>query len=512
MRPLSERDPASWGASARTWIVVIAALTALVVSSVRFDWVPLLRGPAPYPPEWQWRHRPRALSRALPAVPWALTLAGVLFWSGRPSARRRPRRTARVVIASGLVLGGAFPLALLESEDGGAVAYLVRRTASPGYFSYHAVASAESAPEVGRFLHDYPRLVRALPVHAATHPPGPVLLFRALIATLERWPGLRAPFDRLVLDACGRDVEGCGLHLGVLPPAPRAATLAGALLLHLLAVATLLPIGWLAFQLTRDPLAAARTAALWPLVPGAALFVPALDPALAFPIMAALAGLRAAWCAERGWARVLGVVLAAALGAIALYLSYGSGLFLVLGAAVVFATTPPFVRARAAGRLAAPTVAIAAIGTALVLLPAAIGHDPVASARAALAVHGQGFTARRSYPLWLVFGPLDFAMFLGVPVALGLVAQVWRTFRSSPMAATPPARLALVTIAALAVLFASGLVRGEVGRLFVPMMPLALLAGVLRLDDEPGPDASTATTLALLLAALDVMMRLNWRI
>jgi hypothetical protein len=434
------------------------------------------------------------------------------LWSGRPSARRRPRRGAAIVAASGLVFGGAFSLALLESEDGGAVVHLVRRTASPGYLSYHSVASSEAAADVGRFLRDYPRLVPALPVHAATHPPGPVLFFRALMAMLERWPRLQAAFDRRVLDACGSEVDGCGLHLGVLAPVPRAASLAGSLLLHFIAVATVLPIAWLAFQLTRDPLAAARTAALWPLVPGAALFVPALDPAIAFPILGALAGLRAAWCAERGWARVLGMVLAAALGAIALYLSYGSGLFLVLGAVVVFATTPAFVRARAAGRLAAPAVAIAAIGTALFFLPAVIGHDPVASARAALAVHGEGFTARRSYPLWLVFGPLDFAMFLGVPVALGLVAQAWRTFRSSPMAATPPARLALATMAALAVLFASGLVRGEVGRLFVPMMPLAMMAGVLRLDDEPGPDASTATTLALLLAALDVVMRLNWRI
>jgi hypothetical protein len=509
MRPVSERDPASWGACARTWIIVVVSVLVLV--AVRFDLVPLLRGPAPYPPEWQWRHRPRALSRALPAVPVALALAGLLAWSGTAAARRRRRRSAAIVIAGGLVAGGVFPLALVHSEDGGAVAHLVRRTASPGYLSYHAVASSETAFDVRRFLQDYPRLVGDLPVHAATHPPGPVVLFRCLIGALERSPSLREALDGHVLRACGRDVEGCGPHLAAVASASRAAALAGPLLAHVVAMATLLPIAWLAFQLTRDPLASARTAALWPLVPGAALFLPALDPAIAFPITASLAGLRAGWCAERGWARAAGVLVAAVSGAAAVYLSYGSPLFLLLGAVVIFASLPDAVRARGPRGLAVPLAYVAVVGAAFVFLPLAIGHDPLASARAALAVHTAEFTAQRSYALWLVFGPLDLAMFLGVPVALAFVAHAVDALRVRTPA-PPPARWALAVVVVLALLFASGLVRGEVGRLFVPLMPLGLLAAVLRLEEEPGPDSYTAALFALLLGAFDVVIRLNWRI
>jgi hypothetical protein len=43
-------------------------------------------------------------------------------------------------------------------------------------------------------------------------------------------------------------------------------------------------------------------------------------------------------------------------------------------------------------------------------------------------------------------------------------------------------------------------------------MPLALLGGVLRLDDEPGPDARQAAPTAVLLVAFDIVIRLNWRI
>jgi hypothetical protein len=511
MRPLSERDPASWGANARPWMVV--GVSAFVLLSVRFDIVPLLRGPAPYPPEWQWRHRPRALSRALPAVPVGLALAGLLVWSGTAAARRRPRRSAAIVIAGGLVVGGAFPLALVHSEDGGAVAHLVRRTASPGYLSYHAVASSETASDMRRFLQEYPAIVRDLPVHAATHPPGPVVLFRGLIRLFERSPPLRDAVDRQVLRACGREAESCGPHLAAVVSASRAAALAGPLLAHVVAMATLLPIAWLAFQLTRDPLASARTAALWPLVPGAALFMPALDPAIAFPITVSLAGLRAGWCAERSWARAAGVFVAAASGAAAVYLSYGSALFLILGTAVVAASLPDSVRRRGPRQLAVPLAGVAVIGTAFVFLPLAIGHDPLASARAALAVHAAEFTAQRSYTLWLVFGPLDLALFLGVPVALAFAAHLAGAFGPRGLPSwTPPTRWALATMAVLALLFASGLVRGEVGRLFVPLMPLGLLAGALRLEEEPGPDSRTAAVLAMLLGALDVVMRLNWRI
>src|SRR5262245_57573694 len=100
----------------RTIAIVMAALSLLCALSIRLDLVPKLRGPAPYPPEWQWRYRPRSLAGALPALPFAAGLAGVLAWSGSAAARRRPRRAATVVIAVAAVAGAGFSLALLAGE------------------------------------------------------------------------------------------------------------------------------------------------------------------------------------------------------------------------------------------------------------------------------------------------------------------------------------------------------------------------------------------------------------
>ena len=486
----------------------------IVVFAVRFDLVPALRGPAPYPPEWQWRHRPRALHRILPALPIGAAFVGLLAWSGSAAARRRPGRGAAVVLGGALVLGWVYPLALLESEDGGAVAHLVRRTASPGYLSYHAVASSADARDVSVLLRDYPRLLPTFPIHAATHPPVPVLAFRALEVLVDTQPALQRRLDGVIAAACGVPADGCGPHVAALAPTGRATALLGALLAHALAVATLLPIAWLAFALTRDPLAAARSAALWPLVPGAALFVPALDPAVALPITTALAGLRLATTGERSWTRAAGAGITSAAGAVALYLSYGSALFLVLGAGVVLASLPPGQLVYRRARITATLAAVGIAGLAFAAAPLALGHDPLASARAALRIHADTYTARRSYPLWLVFGPIDLAVFLGAPIVVGFAAHLAGAARAgrTSVAANPPARLALATAAAFGLLFASGLVRGEVGRLLVPLLPLGLLAGTLRLERDPGPDAGTATVTAALLAAIDAVMRLNGRI
>jgi hypothetical protein len=487
--------------------LALAALASLVVIVVlRYDLVPSLRGPAPYPPEWQWRYRAHAIARALPVVPVGLGLVALLAASGSAVARRRPQRTAAALLGAGTLLGLIFPLALLTTEDGGAVAFLVSRTSSPAYLSYHTVARSPAAADIGDLLRQYPERLPQLPEHAATHPPGPVLFYKALLAGLPRVPAVEAALERRVMRSCGASGQRCSAAVAQETPQERAAALAGALSAHVLAVLTLLPIAWLAFQLTRDPLAAARTAVLWPLVPGVALFIPSLDPMLSLPVVGALASARLALSGTRRWTRTAGAVLTGGCAALAVFLSYGALLLLPLGLLTVLASLPRYVVTR--GRL---VPAIVGSATAAVLVTAIPmhwgGYDPVRSAQTALGIHALQFTAHRSYALWLLFGPLDFALFLGLPIAIGIALHVARGARTSP-----PFRFACAFAVAFVVLIASGLVRGEVGRILVPWMGLGLVAGVLRLDDDPAPDAFAAATVGAILVAFDVVMRLSWRL
>jgi hypothetical protein len=178
---------------------------------------------------------------------------------------------------------------------------------------------------------------------------------------------------------------------------------------------------------------------------------------------------------------------------LALFVSYGSLVFLsFVGLAVLIV-----------GRFSKPTLSmllVAATTTLGVVAAAAVlGHHPLASLHAALAIHRETYTAPRSYALWLVFDLLDLALFLGPPVAALLVARMAR----SPMARA----LGL----ALAVLVLSGATRGEVGRIWIPLMPLLLVAAVARPGPgNAGPSRSEAAWLGVLLAALDVALRVRW--
>jgi len=62
-------------------------------------------------------------------------------------------------------------------------------------------------------------------------------------------------------------------------------------------------------------------------------------------------------------------------------------------------------------------------------------------------------------------------------------------------------------------LMISGIVRGEVGRLLIPIMPVLLVAAVASRDAEgnvAGPSARFSILLAVLLTATAVVIRLTW--
>jgi hypothetical protein len=137
------------------------------------------------------------------------------------------------------------------------------------------------------------------------------------------------------------------------------------------------------------------------------------------------------------------------------------------------------------------------------MAPAVLGHHPLASARAALAIHREQFTAHRSYRLWLVFDLLDLTLFLGVPVVLSGLSKPQTLFR-------------LAAAGGVLLLVASGLIRGEMGRILVPLMPVLLVAFVVSPPTADAPDGepslATALVLGTLLAATDMVLRLSWEL
>ena len=494
----------------RSWVFLTLA-TLLVLAAIRFDALPLLRGPAPYPPEWQWEYRPAAEGGSwLPCLATGGGLLALLALSASPWARRRPTRTAAAILGTGLLLGWGHQLALLTLEPDGALHTLLERTLSRTITSYHTAALSAEARDPIEFLRRHADLLpgfRTSAKHAATHPPGPVLFYRGLIALCEASPGL----TRRTLAALGESPDR-----PLRPPqtpATRAAALLGALLLGLVGASTAVPVSALARRVTGDALAAARVGVVWGLVPGPALMTPQFDQALALPVAASAALLASALTRDRPGGRAL---LAGVCGALAFSTSYGAAAFLAIGSAAALSITlghgAPVSRLPMVVGLAS---AGPAAGLAFSML---VGHEPLRSALTALALHREVYTRPRSYALWLAFNPLDLAVFLGVPVAVLLAIRAGRswslTIRHDPGPGAGD-RLRVVVTAGLALLLLSGVTRGEVGRLWIPIMPFLLVAALEEpRSAEGGPTIGWAHALLVgaLLLPLDLAIRVHWRL
>jgi hypothetical protein len=504
--PLADPSPAE----RLLWV----ALTACFLLATAGDRVPLLRGPAPYPPEWQWPLREGDATGSLwPALLVVMAILMLLAASATARARVRPEDARAILLLGASMVGLALPIALAALEPGGALPTIFGRVAYRTATSYYTVAISPDAADPLEFIRRHDELLptfRKGAKHAATHPPGPVLVYRGLLAVFERSPGLTTAVLSLSGIPEANPRRPRPEHLA---PA-RAAGIAGAMLILIACVFTAWPVAGLARAVGCEPLPSARLGILWTLLPGPVVMLPQFDQALALPVAVSALALSRALRTDAGRLTAPWAMAAGLAGGIAVALSYGAPAFLAIGGASVLCA--------AVARGLRPTVALrrcalaAAVTAATFAAPALAGHRPIASALQALRIHHEFFTQPRAYELWLLFNPLDLAVLVGLPVAASLLLasvraakRLWARARLRPDEAF---RLgALISLMALLV---SGQTRGEVGRIWIPIMPILLVAALARPAVAPRPDSPSgmsALLLAVSVAPVTVAIALWWR-
>ena len=463
--------------------LVLAGTSLLVLAAIVTDALPWLRGPAPYPPEWRWAGRPGGPAGSLmPATAVAIAILGLIALSEAWRRRLGPRWAARALLIAVSVGGLGIGIALLGRDSPDPLWAMRQRAKSFSITSYHTLAVSDEARDPRAFLEAHaallPVLVARAP-HAATHPPGPVLWYRAALALCEWSPRLTGALLS-VSAAPVPEEQRNEVRAG------RASALLGALGLAVLSVLTVWPLARLGEGLGLAPVAAARTAAVLTLLPGPALFAGSLDAALALPAAAAATWLLDALRSPSRAGAGAAAIAAGVCERVALFGSYGAGAFLAVACLAVVAAEggdrcPP-------GRAAAISLGAATVAALLAFgLPSLLGHDPLRALRTALALHRTEYTAPRGYALWLAFNPLDFALFAGLPVALVALGRARESLRRAGRRRSDPLdRFRIVTLAGIALLVASGLTRGEVGRIWIPLVPLLLLASATT-DEDASP-------------------------
>jgi hypothetical protein len=440
-----------------------AAIAAIAAALLQ---IPGFNGPA----EWRWPYRPIGLAPlpALAAVLCVGALVALLLYG--PSGRRGALCLAFV--------GYGFSLSLIAAQPNG-FGRVVSVLASRHSFSY--LYDAALAPPTRDLVADFPGASAGLSMHSRTHPPGVLLAIRGLdgLARILGPAGaLRMPLLKEAAAAMELEISRArerGKPVPAIPPSPFTAVLLG-YLLPLAAAATALPLYSLAVGWGLPDETARLAAALWLTVPAGVLFTPSVDQALGLIVV--VAAMLAANGPKgpqglQGQMRALSAGMVVALGCL---ISYG------LLVAVPFVAWVAFSAGEDSGWLAPRRFARAAwvgIGFALPWLALALfaGYDPWTSFRTAISAHAQMAVATRSYTTWLLANPYDFALFCGPAIAvLGLVGLV-------SLRAPVAVRRGLWGGALLfALLWLSGSVRGEVGRIWLFAMPFVALSAAAAID------------------------------
>lgn len=472
--------------------IALAGSMALLVGLVWFSDLPL-----GVPGEWEWTRAPWSGSLLLTFATLAIAGAGYLafVWLG---ARRIDRATPaeRAVWLAGLAAAGLAWLWLAQeaAPEGyqlSKVAWVLPFRGPSGYFS----EALEDPRPVAEFLEDYERLVQDGDVlHLGTHPPGLIVVCRALLAVTRGSPALsqalvqcepetvRSSFETVRETNATRSLP--------LDRADEAALWLAGLLGMVAAAAAVCPLYGL-LRWRQSPGASWLAASLWPAVPAVAVFLPKSDAW--FGCLTALV----LWLAIVGWSRRS--PLCCALAGLALWVSLNLSLaFLAVG---FLATAAPLFdwlgrRERLAedggespsGRSVGACVLAAAAGFGIPLLLAwwLWGIDLLAVWRINLSKHAGFYAAySRTYWKWLLVNPIEFAVAAGIPLAVLSVATTIRGWRTGGLVRGAPAAAVWAT---WGLLWISGKNMGEVARLWTFLIPGLIWAAGAAFEPAPAAE------------------------
>ena len=462
---------------------LIGAAAALALFAVAFDqrWFPL-----GIPDEWVWdRLRNSYFAKkdftafslsAIAAVGLALFVARCL-----PAVDRLGRRAFLSLIVAICLLGALFQLSVEISSPQGLCKWgLLCSDQIESYF----VVSHRDCKSVSDALLNHRQRIENLPAHhASVNPAGWYVVDRTIIEFYEGHPAAAQRVYQSTPDEMGWFYFSV---LGRRYPYAVHATLATIVLINRLASWLIgLPIAWLVAMRVGRRAALVATAACY-LAPAHVMFAPRVDTVYA-TFAATILALSYFAARSRSW----GVAALAAARA-------GGGLFFSLSYWVVAAIAG----AMAAGewwrtrRLDYRSLGAAVVAyVAAACLPLLVGYEPFSVWSINLAKNAQFNALWRGSVWWRAVNPLEFAVGLGLPAAALLLCRLRHDVRQRRFDTLLWSWLAILTVLDL-----SGANQGEVARLWIFMMPLAI-ALAIEWPDFDAPRARWTAIAALLLQA-----------
>lgn len=437
--------------------LIFLAIFIIFNICVIFNVIPYLRGPAPYPPDWQW---PYLFVNTLSRI-WAPIMVFLIIYI---YVKRRIRNDWLFLVIS-VVLMYVLQFSLLYFQRSG-ILVLIHRIINPDINGYFTAALAIQDPF--RFITDFNKHVLSLPMHAKGHPPGGVLFFWLIIKSIS---GLFIPFVEHIVPK-HNDIRVLWLGLS---NQQKTAALVAAICIPFLSSLTLVPL-YYAGKVWHGVKTARKSIHLYMLIPSVLLFVPINDVFL--PLFAITSFFL--------------LVLGIRKKTLPYY--YVSGLILTLGIYFSLSLLPLLLffilcivfewfrdDSRCLYDLILPIgLVILSIITLPIILYITLRFDSLRMIQVLMS----GLPVRRSYGVWVFYNIYDFLVFLGLPVVGVIVLGIKhfigqcrkREFRSNDT-------ILISFIIMLVLLDLSGSVRGEVARIWIPYVPFIVLSSAYTLTN-----------------------------
>ncbi|WP_420644326.1 hypothetical protein [Candidatus Leptofilum sp.] len=454
----------------RLWLWRVSGVTAVLIIILLTDAIPFLRGPQPDSSVWHWPYQLRPFSRW-----WLAILAGAAFlavlglWLRQQTMKRW--QTA-VYLMLFFVCCVAMQWGLLYADRAEPLAELVDRTLAVKTNGYYWTAA--NLDDVNATLQDYPTAMPQFESdHARTHPPGLVLLNWSTIQLLQSTPNLAQGLaQRITPQRC------TDLWLLDQPAATVAALGVWAVLPMILAAASIFPSYFVAKILAANQHTAKLSAVIIAL-PALLIFAPLSDQLFGLLTVLIVGTFLLGWQRQSGvWLFVSGLLLS-----FTSFLSVGNGA--LLGVLGIYGLITMWQMQWPIRQYLLPTAAFG-VGTSLIWLIYWWGWQvaPWEIVQVGLAQHYELVTAQRSYATWLLFNLVDVVIFTGIPVVTAFIGALMMATRNLRRKRLTQAQVLTVSTAVLLlILNFSGSTRGEVGRIWLFLMPLLVLSSTIWLAD-----------------------------
>ncbi|MCB8976444.1 MAG: glycosyltransferase family 39 protein [Ardenticatenaceae bacterium] len=475
-------------------MIFLLAFTLLLAALIFTDAWPGLRGPAPDTAEWHWIYRLRPFSRWWLPLIVAASMVGLAAWWLQ--TKRLLLGLAALVVGNLLLQG-----ALVYAEKPAVLTELIERSLADETNGYFRLAA--ETDDLNSLLRSYPNLMPNFPSeHTRTHPPGLILANWLVIQEFARWPSLSQNIAERIWPLRCTD-----LWLLDSPPAVAAALATVTLLTVLAGALTIIPTYALARRLLPEKSARLATAFVATL-PSLVIFTPT-------PVQAdALLATTALWCLHEGIHKKVNgwvfIYLSGLLLSATTFSSLSNGALVLLFTGYAAWHWWAKRQERPFSHLFTQLVWLG-LGSATVWLVywAGWGVPPWAVAQEGLAQHYELVTLHRRYDWWLVYNWLDVLIFAGPAIVAGflLLFRQPRTLLRQPLAAL------IVPLAGLLLLLdISGSARGEVGRLWLFLMPFLAIGSAAYFGKLAGFTRASAPLLAVIAQLMVVVaIGLAWR-